>query len=55
LLEATRQYVAAAVAHLDDVAPGGIDADTGGLADTASDLVGALRKAAEFGRFENVA
>jgi hypothetical protein len=55
LLEATRQYTRAVVAHLDDVAPGGVDDETGGLADAASDVVGALRKAAESRRLDNAA
>jgi hypothetical protein len=55
VLEATRQYAAAVIEHLDNVTPGGILDETGGLADAASDVLGALRKAAEFCRFENVA
>jgi hypothetical protein len=45
VMEATRQYVASVVAGLQYVTPTAIEADTGALADAASDLVGNLRKA----------
>jgi hypothetical protein len=47
VLEATRQYTRAILDHLDDVTPGRLNADVGGLTDAASDLVGTLRKAAD--------
>lgn len=55
VLEATRQYVRAVVAHLKDVTPGGLDDETGELADAACDVVGAVRHAAEDLRVERAA
>jgi hypothetical protein len=55
ILEATRQYARAVVAHLDEVTPGGVSDETGGLADAASEAVAALRKAAESCRLDHAA
>ncbi len=47
LMEATRQYVRTAVETLGGLTSGGIDDETGGLTDAASDVVGAIRKSAD--------
>jgi hypothetical protein len=46
VLEMSRQYARAVVNHIGQVTPGGIADETKGLADAASDVVGAIRKAA---------
>lgn len=55
VLEATRQYARAVISHLDNVTPGGVADEIGFLADAASEIVGALRNAAEGRRLDAAA
>lgn len=55
VLQAAATYARAVVTHLDEVTPGGVADETSGLADAASEVVAALRNAAESRRLDHAA